>query len=149
MPRCINILFVAMSMVSERVDLQAHGTALFGHIRNLAKGLRTSSLLSKHVAKLAYFTFSALGPPSGVPDMPKKCGILKVCSENNDNRKTGVRKIGWLEHSNQNSRIPHHGFQLLNTRHGSPNSRRHKNGSGDHSKSTIGHDHTVPRQKPS
>jgi len=88
-------------MVSERVDRQAHGTALFG-IRNVAKGLRTSSLLSKYLAKLAHFTFSALGPPGGVPDMPKKCGILKVCSEkNNENRKPGVRKIGWLEHSNR------------------------------------------------
>lgn len=34
-----------------------------------------SSQLCFPIVKLAYFTFSALGPPTGVPDMPKKCGI--------------------------------------------------------------------------
>ena len=30
----------------------------------------------KACSKLAYFAFSTLGPPSGVPDMPKKCGMV-------------------------------------------------------------------------
>jgi len=34
-----------------------------------------SSQLRFPIVKLTNFTFSALGPPTGVPDMPKKCVI--------------------------------------------------------------------------
>jgi len=53
-----------------------------------------SSQLRSPIVKLAYFTFSALGPPTGVPDMPKKCGIgRQVQSVSTKPRLTVVDKI--------------------------------------------------------
>ena len=63
-------------------------TAFFGHIRNDANGLRTSSLLWKDVEnsprwnrRVCYMLRQQAGcsqPISVIPDMPKKCGIIII-----------------------------------------------------------------------
>jgi len=53
------------------------------------------------------------------------------------------KEIDWLEHSKQDSGIPHHAFRLANAGHGSPNSWLLVNRSGGGSGNDIGSGHTA------